>query len=105
MKKAKLGILLGLVVGVLDVTPMIIQKMSWDANLSAFFHWLVVGYIISITRLNIKGWIKGLTISVLTLIPIAFLVWWNSFDAVIPMSISTVIFGSSLGWLIEKYGK
>ena len=43
-KKLVVGVLLGAVAGVLDVIPMVVQDMSWDANLSAFFHWVVVGF-------------------------------------------------------------
>jgi hypothetical protein len=28
---------LGIVAGVLDVIPMVLQGLTWDANLSAFF--------------------------------------------------------------------
>jgi len=105
LKKTQLGILLGIIIGIIDVIPMIFQNMSWSANLSAFFHWVILGYLISITNLKLKGWVKGLFLSILTIIPITFLVWWNDHSAIIPMSISTIIFGSLLGFLIEKYGK
>ncbi len=105
IKKTKLGILLGVVVGFIDVVIMVIQNISWDANFSAFFHWTILGYLISITNLKLKGYLKGLFLSILTMIPIAFLAWWNDYSAIIPMSISTIIFGLLLGYTIEKYGK
>lgn len=36
MKKIKIGLLLGLVAGIIDVISMIIQDLTWDANISAF---------------------------------------------------------------------
>ena len=36
MKKQVTGIILGIIAGILDVIPMIIQDLTWDANLSAF---------------------------------------------------------------------
>ena len=105
MKKIYLGIISGIIAGVIDVVPMVLQKLTWDANFSAFFHWVVLGYLISITNLKLKGYLKGLFLSILTMIPIAFLVWWKDFSAIIPMSISTILFGLLLGFLIEKYGK
>ena len=104
MKKIYLGIISGIIAGVIDVVPMVLQKLTWDANFSAFFHWVVLGYLISITNLKLKGYLKGLFLSILTMIPIAFLVWWKDFSAIIPMSISTILFGLLLGFLIEKYG-
>ncbi len=105
MQKIKLGLLLGMIVGIIDVVPMIIQKMTWDVNLSAFSHWIVVGFLIAISDLKFKGVAKGLLISIVSLIPIAFLVWWNDKSSILPMSFSTIIFGSSLGYLIDKLGK
>lgn len=105
MSKIKLGILLGIVAGIIDVIPMIIQKLSWDANLSAFFHWVVVGFIISIATFQFKGALKGLFISLILLIPVVFLSWWNDISSIAPMIISTIILGSLLGFLIDKYGR
>ena len=105
MKKTQLGILLGIIAGIIDVIPMIVQKLTWDANLSAFFHWVIAGFFISAIDIKIKGVVKGLIISIILLIPIAFLVWWNDTSSILPMSISTIILGSLLGFLIDKYGK
>ncbi len=105
MNKIKLGILLGIIVGFIDVVPMIVMRLAWDANLSAFSHWVLVGFLVAIVDIKIKGAPKGLFISVITLIPLAFLVWWNDGTSVIPMSISTVIYGLVLGFFIDKYGK
>ncbi len=44
MKKNKIGILLGVVAGILDVIPMVLQKLTWEANISAFSMWIVVGF-------------------------------------------------------------
>jgi hypothetical protein len=42
MKKIKIGILLGIIAGIIDVIPMIIQKLTWDANISAISMWIVI---------------------------------------------------------------
>ncbi len=104
-KKAFIGILLGAVVGVVDVLPMVIQRLAWNTNLSAFFHWIIVGFFIATGDLKIKGFLKGLLVSVITLIPIAFLVWWNDVSSIFPMCVSTIVFGVILGYLIDKYEK
>ncbi len=75
MNKIKLGILLGIVVGIIDVIPMILMDLTWDANLSAFFHWVVVGFLIATVDIKMRGVLKGIFISVITLVPLAFLVW------------------------------
>ena len=105
MKKIQLGILLGTIIGVIDVIPMVIMGLTWDANLSAFFHWVLVGFFIATVDIKMKPIVKGLFISIITLIPIGFLVWWNDTSSIIPMSASTIIYGIVLGFLIDKYGK
>ena len=55
MKKIPLGLLLGTIAGIIDIIPMIIQKLTWNANLSAFTHWVIVGFLIAASNLQIKG--------------------------------------------------
>ena len=102
MNKIITGVLLGMVLGFIDVIPMIIQELSWDVNLSAFFHWIVVGFLVATVDLNINKIFKGLIISIITLIPIAFLVWGNDSSSIMPMTVSTIIFGMVLGYLVGE---
>ena len=53
-RKIIYGLLFGAAAGVIDVLPMIIQKLTWDADLSAFFMWVVVGFLIATTELKLK---------------------------------------------------
>ncbi|MBI5538761.1 MAG: hypothetical protein HY951_01780 [Bacteroidia bacterium] len=102
MKKATIGILLGIVAGIIDVTPMIIQKLTWDANISAFSMWVIIGFLISTVELKINSILKGIIISFLALIPCAILIGWQEPKALIPISIMTTILGALLGFLIHK---
>lgn len=34
--KIKIGVISGIIAGIIDVIPMIFQKLTWDANLSVF---------------------------------------------------------------------
>ena len=54
MKKPLIGITLGAIAGILDVIPMILQKLTWDANISAFVLWVISGYLIAVSNINIK---------------------------------------------------
>ncbi|MFH1564379.1 MAG: hypothetical protein ABIC82_00845 [bacterium] len=105
IKKIKLGIIFGIIAGIIDVIPMILQKLTWDANLSALAHWVIIGFVISVSNIKLKGALKGLAVSIILLIPIAFLAWWNDTSSIIPMTFSTIILGSLLGFLIDKYGE
>jgi hypothetical protein len=105
MTRTKLGITLGALAGVIDVIPMILQKLTWDANLSAFFFWIISGFLIANTNLRVKGVIKGLIISFLVLLPCAILIGWQEPFSLIPIFIMTVILGSGLGYCVDKYGR
>lgn len=102
MKKAKIGILLGIVAGILDVTPMIIQKLTWDANISALTMWIIVGFFISTVDLKINSIIKGILISFLILLPTAILIGWKEPISLMPIGIITTILGGLLGFSIQK---
>jgi len=47
MDKLIKSLLLGMAAGILDVIPMVFQNLSWQANASAFLHWLGLGVIIT----------------------------------------------------------
>ena len=105
MKKYKLGIFLGIVAGIIDILPMIAQKLTWDANLSAFSLWVVCGFLISSSNLKINGILKGVGISTLVLLPTAFLVGWKQPSALIPIMAMTLLLGSGLGFFIDKFSR
>ncbi|MFH1448755.1 MAG: hypothetical protein ABIG39_07890 [Candidatus Micrarchaeota archaeon] len=100
--KVLMGTLFGAVAGIIDVIPMVIQRLSWDANISAFVLWVVSGFMISTSNLQMKGWLKGLLISVLVLMPAAILIGAKEPISLVPIGIMTLILGSSLGHAIGR---
>jgi hypothetical protein len=105
MKKIKIGLSLGIVAGIIDVIPMIIQKLTWDANISAFTMWIVVGFLIAISDLIINSIIKGILISFLVLLPTAILIGWKEPASLVPIIVMTTILGGLLGFSIPKFSK
>jgi len=105
MKKTHLGILFGTIAGIIDLIPMIIQKLTWDANLSAFTFWIIAGFFIATTNIRLKGALKGIVISILLIIPLAFIIGWQEPSSLIPITIINLILGSALGFLVDKHGK
>lgn len=102
MKKIKIGILFGVIAGIIDVIPMIMQKLTWDANISAFTMWIVVGFLISTIDLKINPIIKGILLAFLVLLPSAILIGWSEPLTLIPIAIMTTILGGLLGFSIQK---
>ncbi|MDL2256931.1 hypothetical protein LJC06_01840 [Bacteroidales bacterium OttesenSCG-928-I14] len=101
-KKMKIGILLGIVAGIIDVIPMILQNLTWDANLSAFTMWVIIGFLIAVIDLNINSIIKGILIAFLALLSSAILIGWQEPISLIPITVMTITLGGLLGFSIEK---
>ncbi len=105
MKRIIIGLVVGAVAGILDVIPMIFQKLTWDANLSAFLMWLVIGVFIALTDLKIISGLKGVILSFLILFPSAVLIGWKEPLSLIPISVMTIILGTLSGVMIEMLKK
>jgi hypothetical protein len=101
-KKILTGLLIGLIAGIIDVIPMIIQKLPWNANLSALTLWIVTGLFLGITSFKVKGILKGLIIAFLILLPNLFIIGLNDPLSLIPVFAMTLILGSLSGFTFEK---
>lgn len=102
MNKTVKGIIFGIIAGIIDLIPMIFQKLSMDANLSAFSLWIISGYLIANTQIGLKGVAKGILISFLVLIPSAILIGWKEPTSLVPISFMTIILGGLLGYFIDS---
>jgi hypothetical protein len=105
MNKVLLGIVLGCIAGIIDVIPMILQKLTWDANASAFCLWVVAGFMIATSSLQIHPVLKGIIISFLILLPSLILIASKDIKSIVPIIIMTLILGSALGFSIGKLAK
>ena len=102
MKTIIIGIILGIAAGIIDVIPMIIKKLTWDANISAFLMWVIVGFLIATTSLNMNPILKGILIAFLGLTPCAVLIGWKEPKSLIPIFVMTLILGGLLGFLLPR---
>lgn len=105
MKNIKIGIIFGIIAGIIDVIPMIMQKLTWDANLSAFSMWVIVGLMIATSNLKMNSVLKGIIISFLLLTPSAVIIGWSEPMSLIPIFIMTIILGSLLGYFIDRFSE
>lgn len=102
MRTIVIGILLGIAAGIIDVIPMILKKLTWDANISAFSMWVIVGFFIATIDLNMNPITKGVSIAFLMLIPCGVLIGWKEPKSLIPILVMTLILGGLLGFLIPR---
>ena len=104
-QRITIGVLIGAVAGVLDVIPMLLQGMTWDANLSAFSLWIVVGFMVATSNLKLPSVLKGIIISLLCLLPLAFVIGWQDPVSLIPILIITLVLGALIGFAFHKVVK
>ncbi len=96
MSDILIALIIGIVAGIIDVIPMIIQKMEKSANFSAFSHWVVLGLIIPFVAWDIAPWLKGLIIAEISAIPVLFIVAEKDKKAILPVTIMSAILGISV---------
>ena len=66
---------------------------------------MVSGYLIAVSDIKIKGFLKGMLVSFLVLAPSAVLIGAKMPVSLVPIAVMTLIIGSLLGYLIDRYGK
>ncbi len=104
-KNIVMGLLLGAAAGVLDVIPMVLQRLTWDANLSAFFLWVVSGFMLATSNLKLSPVLKGIVIPFMCLLPSVFIIGWNAPLTLVPIGVMTLILGALLGFSYDRLSK
>lgn len=103
MNNILIALLIGIIAGIIDITPMIIMKLEKTANISAFIHYFVLGLIIPFVDWGIPFWITGIIIALLTAIPIMIIVYPKDKKAIIPMVVFSLILGAGIGLAGAKF--
>ena len=101
-KNIVIGLLLGAGAGIVDLIPMISMGLTWDANLSAFFLWVVSGFMLATSNLQIPSVLKGIIIPFICLLPSVFIIGWEDPLSLIPIFIMTLALGFLLGFVYSK---
>lgn len=103
MPKWVASVIIGVVAGIIDVLPMMLQKLDKYACASAFVQWIVLGIIISYVQMPIPPFIKGTVIAVLAAIPIMIIVSKENIKSIIPILIMSVILGAAVGIATNQF--
>ena len=93
-----LSVIIGIVAGIVDIIPMILQKLEKQATISAFLQYFFVSIIIvNIDLPHIVWWLQGGLISVALALPIVCLVSMNDKKAVPVILTMAAIMGTFIG--------
>ncbi|MCD4812351.1 hypothetical protein K8S19_01455 [bacterium] len=99
------GIIFGVIFGIVDITPMIFMKMTWDTLLSAFSMCVIGGFLIATSNLKLNNILKGIVIFFLIAIPMIIVVGTGAPQELLPMLFTNLIIGSLLGYFIGRFGE
>ena len=103
--KTKVGLIVGIIFGIVDIIPMILMKMTWDTLVSAFSMCVIGGFIISTSNLKLNNTLKGTSIFFLMAVPMMIIVGAGAPQELIPMLITNLIIGSLMGYSISRFGE
>ena len=90
--------IIGMIAGLLDILPMILQKLDKRATLSAFVHYFFVTIVI--VNLNLPGivwWLQGSIISLALTLPIIIIISGNDKKSIPIITGMSVILGTLIG--------
>ena len=103
MKEIFIALSLGIVAGIIDIIPMIMQKLDKYANASAFTHWVALGLIIPFVSWDIAPWLKGFIIAELSAIPLLYLIVPKDKKALLPILVMSAVLGIGIAILGEMF--
>ena len=100
MSRVRLGVLLGLVIGAVDVALML--PLSFPdkraALLGAFCARFALGFFAATVRLPMSPVLTGILVGVLTSLPDAIIT-----NAAAPIIVTGVVFGAIAGWIVGRW--
>ena len=102
MSKLIKFLITGVVIGIVDVIPMLLMKLTWDANISAFTMWVVISYLLYCNNQKFNQLIQSIVVAFLVLTPNAILIGWNNPINLIPVIIMTLLLSILMGFITGK---
>jgi hypothetical protein len=98
MNTLLLSVIIGIVAGIVDIVPMVIQKLDKRATISAFLQYFFVSIIIvNIDLPYVAWWLQGGLISVALALPVVVLVSAQDKKAVPIILSMAAILGTLIG--------
>lgn len=94
MEKFFITCLLGIVIGAIDVLPMIKMKLDKYSVLSAFVFYFTLPFIVvNMDLFGLTWWLKGGVVGLVLALPMVIIVSKDDKQSVVPMLIMSTILG------------
>ncbi|WP_148257217.1 hypothetical protein [Treponema primitia] len=103
MKSYLISLLIGLIAAIVDITPMIIRKMDKLFIVSAFFVWVVLGLFIPKINLVSVSFLNGIIVSILFVLPTAFLIYKLDPNGLLIVIVTTILLGCAIGFFSNLF--
>ena len=103
MQKLLIALAIGLGAGVIDVIPMLIQKIDRNSCVAAFVHWLVLGVLIAYVSAPVPDWAKGALVGFFGALSTVILVAQGDPKSAAPILVTSTVLGSVVGMLAGKF--
>lgn len=98
MDKLLFSAIIGLVAGVIDIIPMIMQKLPRYSTVSAFFHYFFVSIIIlNVDITHIPWWLEGGVVGLALTIPMLIQVGHSDKKSLPIIAFNAILLGT-IGW-------
>ena len=98
MDKLLLSVIIGIVAGIIDIIPMIVQKLPKHSTVSAFIYYFFIAIVIvNIDLPYIAWWLEGGLISFALMIPTLILIGHTDKKAIPIITANSIIIGTLIG--------
>lgn len=98
MKEFVITCLIGIIVGAIDVLPMIKMKLDKYSIISAFVFYFILPFIIlNIDLFGIVYWLKGTLVGFSLALPTIIIVAKEDKKSILPMLIMSALLGTLIG--------
>jgi hypothetical protein len=93
-----LSVIIGIVAGIIDIIPMIIQKLPKYSTVAAFVYFFFISIVIvNIDLPHIPWWLEGGLISFVLMIPILIHVGHTDKKPLLIIAANTIVIGTLIG--------
>ena len=95
MDRLSLSILLGVIIGIIDIVPMVIKKLPKYSTIAAFIHYFIVTIVIvNIDIPLLPWWLKGGVLGLALMLPMLIHVGHTDKKPIPIITINAIILGS-----------
>jgi|SRR5688572_13884966 hypothetical protein len=104
IRQSLIGLVLGAIAGLIDVTPMAMNGVGRSDVIAAFLHWVVVGLVTAHIRLPLPGFATGIAVALLVALPVIG-ERLSEGRPVAGLLLMAVVLGAGVGWTTGRLAR